>query len=225
MLILNQQQIDDIMYFYEGSEFENEDITWAIKFNRIQDLTNEEIYELVEQLYNQTMRFVNYEVTDNFSAEEVAEEERYQESIENLLEIFDKMKKPIKQRLFVDMDGTLAKFQVLDTLEPLFEKGYFENLKPQQNVVEAVKNICASGKVDVYILSSYLKESEYALAEKHEWLDKYLPEIDHKHRVFCVCGQEKKKFIPQGIKKRIYCLMITQKILHLGNHRLKQLSC
>ena len=38
-------------------------------------------------------------------------------------------------RLFVDMDGTLAEFRSVDTLETLYEKGYFAELRPQETVV------------------------------------------------------------------------------------------
>ena len=44
-----------------------------------------------------------------------------------------------KPRLFVDMDGTLAVFNRIDKLETLYERGYFADLTPQVNVVEAVR--------------------------------------------------------------------------------------
>ena len=81
-----------------------------------------------------------------------------------------------KPRLFVDMDGTLALFQEIDTIETLFEEGYFKNLPPQVAVVNAVNTFLEQSdpEVDVYILSSYLTDSDYALKEKNEWLDRYL---------------------------------------------------
>ena len=44
-------------------------------------------------------------------------------------------------RLLIDMDGTLAKFTPVETLELLYEEGYFRNLEPLQNVVDAIKEI------------------------------------------------------------------------------------
>lgn len=44
-----------------------------------------------------------------------------------------------KQRLFVDIDGTLTVFNPVVEFEALYEKGYFLNLAPQANVVEAVR--------------------------------------------------------------------------------------
>ena len=112
-----------------------------------------------------------------------------------------------KQRLYVDMDGTLATFRKLDTIEPLFEKGYFENLPAQNNVVNAIKNIINNNKdIEVFVMSAYLTDSQYALDEKNKWLDKYLPEIDASHRVFCPCGTDKKDFVKDGIKSNDFLL-------------------
>lgn len=96
-----------------------------------------------------------------------------------------------ERRLFVDMDGTLAKFQTVDTLEILYEKGYFYNLTPQREVLEAVRDAAVSGDIEVYVLSSYLSDSEYALTEKNAWLDVHIPEIDEIHRLFVPCGTPK----------------------------------
>lgn len=101
-----------------------------------------------------------------------------------------------KQRLFVDIDGTLAVFKPVDTLETLYEKGYFLNLAPHENVVAAVKEIVTNHpEIEVNILSAYLTDSKYALQEKNEWLDRYLPEIDQTHRIFVPCGSDKKEGI------------------------------
>lgn len=110
------------------------------------------------------------------------------------------------QRLFVDMDGTLAVFQPVTKLETLYEQGYFFDLKPNTNVVEAIRNITTNQEVEVYILSSVLSDSEYALEEKNAWLDKYLPEISRDHRIFPPCGQDKKDYIPDSIRRNDYLL-------------------
>lgn len=96
-----------------------------------------------------------------------------------------------KQRLFVDMDGTLAEFKTVDTLETLYEKDYFINLKPNENVLGAIKQLIADNDFDVYILSAYLTDSRYALEEKNAWLDKYLPELPQEKRLFVPCGTDK----------------------------------
>lgn len=106
-----------------------------------------------------------------------------------------------KQRLFVDMDGTLAVFTPVDTLETLYEQRYFADLKPIAQTLEAVKEIIKnSPEVEVYILSAYLADSDFALREKNEWLDRHLPEIPAERRIFSPCGSDKKDYIPEGIR-------------------------
>lgn len=112
-----------------------------------------------------------------------------------------------KQRLFVDMDGTLAVFTPVDELETLYQKGYFLNLEPHVNVVEAVRDIINNHpEIDVYILSAYLTDSQYALQEKNEWLNKHLPEIEQDRRIFGPCGSDKKDWIPGGIRESDHLL-------------------
>lgn len=113
-----------------------------------------------------------------------------------------------KIRLFVDMDGTLAVFNPTKKLEDLFEEGYFRNLKPYDEVVEAIKQLITfEPTVEVYILSAYLTDSEYALKEKNEWLDEHLPEIDQAHRCFCPCGSNKAEYVPGKEIKRTDVLL------------------
>ncbi len=107
-----------------------------------------------------------------------------------------------KQRLFVDMDGTLAVFRHVDELETLYEKGYFLNLEPQKNVLAAIRELAVNHpEIEVNILSAYLTDSQYALQEKNKWLDRYLPEINRDHRVFVPCGTDKKEGIRGGIRE------------------------
>lgn len=108
---------------------------------------------------------------------------------------------PEPQRIFVDMDGTLAEFKPCRYLETLMEKGYFARLRPLDHVVQAVQIHATEPYFEVYILSAYLADSPYALAEKQAWLDQYLPEIDHDHRIFCECGQDKALYIPGGMRE------------------------
>ena len=89
-----------------------------------------------------------------------------------------------KIRIFVDMDGTLARFHDENLyLERMFEKGFFAGLKPFDNAVEAIKHIIDNHpNVDVYVLSATIT-TPYCLAEKNAWLDKYLPNVDNEHRI------------------------------------------
>ena len=112
-----------------------------------------------------------------------------------------------RQRLFVDMDGTLAVFTPVDRLETLYQRGYFANLTPIENVVQAVKNIIKQyPDVEVYTLSAVLSDSPYALQEKNDWLNRHLPEIDASHRVFPPCGQDKTAYVPGGLRENDFLL-------------------
>lgn len=110
-------------------------------------------------------------------------------------------------RLFVDMDGTLAEFKPVDTLETLYEEGYFLNLPPLENVVNSIKEMMRLyPEKEVYIMSAVLSDSPFALKEKNAWLDHYLPEIDQEHRIFTPCGEDKLSYVPGGAKETDYLL-------------------
>ena len=103
-------------------------------------------------------------------------------------------------RYFIDMDGTLAVFNSVKSEEELFEKGYFENLDMQENICLAVSELSREIPNNVYILSSYLEDSKFALNEKKNWLKKNVPEIPEKNWLFVPCGNRKADYVPNGIK-------------------------
>lgn len=112
-----------------------------------------------------------------------------------------------KKRLYVDMDGTLAVFRNVQTIETLYEEGYFLNLEPIESVVQAIKKIVLDfPEIEVFILSSVLTDSQFALDEKNRWLDRYLPEVSIEHRIFPPCGQDKKDYIAGGVSENDYLL-------------------
>lgn len=112
-----------------------------------------------------------------------------------------------KQRLFVDMDGTLAEFKQVSAIEELYQPGYFYDLKPIDTVLEGVRGLIKQSKdIEVYILSSVLSDSMTALDEKKRWLDKYLPEIPKENRIFLPCGKDKREYVPGGLR-RTDCLL------------------
>lgn len=108
----------------------------------------------------------------------------------------------MKRRLFVDMDGTLAVFTKVPALDYLYREGYFLNLAPHEQVVQAVRNIVRqdADSIEVFVLSAYLIDSEYALQEKTAWVRRYLPEIDRSHRLFIPNGADKRRYVPGGVR-------------------------
>lgn len=111
----------------------------------------------------------------------------------------------IKSRLFIDLDGTVARFYDASPnyLEEMYEKGYFRNLQPYEKMTEGIKLFMKQHKdVEVFTLSAKVNgEPPYCEAEKQEWLDEYLPEIDREHRLFTEIGHNKAEYIPNGISK------------------------
>lgn len=106
------------------------------------------------------------------------------------------------KRLFVDMDGTLARFHdEAQYLERMWEKDFFRDLKPFENMVKGLKEFMhRNPETEVFILSAAIDgEPPYCRKEKHAWLDKYLPEIDPEHRLFTKVGVSKSVYIPGGI--------------------------
>ena len=112
----------------------------------------------------------------------------------------------MSKRLFVDLDGVCAKWNAVAE-EQLFEKGYYRNLEPNKNVVEAVRHIVDTyPEIEVFVLSKYLTESQYALHEKDEWVSEYLPDIDKAHRIFVPYEMDKRDMIPEQLRESDYLL-------------------
>lgn len=99
------------------------------------------------------------------------------------------MKKTIN--LFIDMDGTVAKFYYKkNCLEKMYEKGYFENL-PLYAIAKHIDEFAKKDScVNVYILSACIN-SPYCEQEKIEWLLKNMPNISPKNFIFTKVGESK----------------------------------
>lgn len=113
----------------------------------------------------------------------------------------DKILQTQSPRVFVDMDGTLAKFTVTPE-ERLMERGYFLNLQPNWDLLNNVKQLAKEDNgIEVYIISAVLMDSDYAEDEKKQWLDIYLPEIPEENRIFTPCksGINKADYVPGEI--------------------------
>lgn len=114
-----------------------------------------------------------------------------------------------KKRLFLDMDGTLARFHDVDKtfIEAMWQPGFYTGLKPFENIVKGVKAFMEEyPEVDVYVLSAYLDtEPPFVVSEKNKWLDEYLPEIPAERRIFTRAGENKADYIG-GIGENDYLL-------------------
>lgn len=119
------------------------------------------------------------------------------------------------KRLFVDMDGTLARFHdATDYLEHMYEEGFFRNLEPFENMVEGIRQFIKDHPdVEVYTCSAVIR-SPHCINDKNAWMDKYLPEIPLDHRIYTEIGHSKAEYIEGGITKDDYLLDDYNKGLH-----------
>lgn len=105
----------------------------------------------------------------------------------------------MKKRLFLDMDGTLARFHDVDKtfIEAMWQEGFYVGLKPFQNMIDGIREfIKEHPEIDVYVLSAVLDtDPPFVEDEKNAWLDHYLPEILPSHRIFTRAGHNKADYI------------------------------
>lgn len=115
-------------------------------------------------------------------------------------------------RLFVDMDGTIAKWNNV-AFEDLYQEGYYKNLEPDSAILDEVKMLIELN-IDVYILSAYLPDiyddntgelikKSYALQDKQEWIEKYLPEINKDNVIFVPKVNPKNIRSPQQLIEKL----------------------
>ena len=58
-------------------------------------------------------------------------------------------------RVFIDMDGTLARFHAENNyLERMYEPSFFSELAPYENAVEAAERLAEGGEAEVFVISS-----------------------------------------------------------------------
>ena len=94
-------------------------------------------------------------------------------------------------RIFLDLDGTLARFNVRNALER-FDKevGFFANLLAYKGI-EKVNELALTNQL--FIISA--SPNEQADRDKIEWLQKYLPNIQEDNVTLCRLGQNKAQII------------------------------
>ncbi len=96
----------------------------------------------------------------------------------------------------VDEDGAVQ-------IEKMYERDFFEELEPFQNMVEMVKKIDEGCRnhFEVFVLSAVdCSEGRGFVEQKNAWIDKYLPHIDKEHRMYPEIGMSKVAVIPGGVK-------------------------
>ena len=95
------------------------------------------------------------------------------------------------KKIFLDLDGTLVRFNVKNALERFAtEKGFFANLKAYTNI-EDINELAKGG--NVYIISA--SPNCQADKDKMEWISKYLFNVPAENIVICRVGENKAEII------------------------------
>ena len=99
-------------------------------------------------------------------------------------------KKKDKPILYIDMDNVLADFSGSRALHhwqekascpsAMYGKNFFRDLEPLPGAIEAVMELIASDKYDIYVLSQPVAKSPHSYSEKVTWVLQYLPDLMNK---------------------------------------------
>ena len=110
------------------------------------------------------------------------------------------------RKLYIDMDGVLALWEdYYIPIEEMTKKGFFLNLKPNENLIKAIQIIDEKyDDVDINILSVVFKDDNSE--EKDIWLDKYLPCIPKEKRTYLPSGSNKADVFKDK-EKDVYTLL------------------
>ena len=102
-------------------------------------------------------------------------------------------------KIFLDLDGTLAKFNVPNALKRFeSERGFFARLGAYNNI-DKINEMAKNG--NVYIISA--SPNIYADVDKMTWIRKYLPNVKRKNVIFCRLGINKALHIENLLKIKI----------------------
>lgn len=109
-------------------------------------------------------------------------------------------------KIFLDLDGTLAKFNVKNALERFDkEEGFFANLKAYKGI-DAINELAKSNQL--FIISA--SPNEQADKDKIFWLKKYLPNVDDYFITLCRLGENKAQIIQEkyGLSINEQCYLL-----------------
>lgn len=94
-------------------------------------------------------------------------------------------------KIFLDLDGTLARFNVPNALERFDkEEGFFAKLKAYKGI-EVVNELAKTNKL--FIISA--SPNEQADKDKMIWIEKFLPNINVDNITICRIGENKAQII------------------------------
>lgn len=105
----------------------------------------------------------------------------------------------MNKKVFLDLDGTLAKFNVRNALER-FDKevGFFAKLGAYKGI-EVVNELAKTNQL--FIISA--SPNEQADKDKMTWIQKYLPNVSIDNITLCRIGQNKAQIIEEKYSIKI----------------------
>lgn len=108
-------------------------------------------------------------------------------------------------KIFLDLDGTLAKFNVPNALNRFAtEVGFFAKLGAYKGI-EKINQMAKQG--NLYIISA--SPNTQADKDKMTWIKKYLSNMPLDNILICRCGDNKAKFLEnKGIKIDKNCFLL-----------------
>lgn len=104
------------------------------------------------------------------------------------------------KRLFLDMDGTIARFyDHADCLEQMFRPGFFAELGAYTNVVDGIQQLVDRAILlpsEIFVISAADRTIfDQVAKDKESWLREYCPFIPAKNYVFIPVGESKAQAI------------------------------
>ena len=106
-------------------------------------------------------------------------------------------------RGFFDLDGTLARFyDLVNCLEAMHEKGFYENLGVHQKMLEEFLEFANTYGVENTFIISACIDTPYCMPEKLAWIEKNIPiQLPKENIILVPCGVPKTDFVPGGVRK------------------------
>jgi hypothetical protein len=98
-----------------------------------------------------------------------------------------------KIKLFIDMDGVIADYDV-------FNAGNYDKKRPLKSSIKVLEEISKWNNIEMYILS--ITRFNEGFQEKNIWLDKYINFVPKDHRI--IISRESNNFIKSKTLKSSY---------------------
>jgi len=103
-----------------------------------------------------------------------------------ILDSIKNLSKKNKVRVYFDMDGVIASFDMISGLS-YAEKGFYTNKRPIKASIKFAKYLNSLENVEIYILSNC--HYKYQRKEKIDWLEQFAPFIK-KENINIICFEE-----------------------------------